>query len=139
MGRTSTYTDSIADEICIRLSEGEPLAEICRDAHMPAVRTVSDWKEANESFSANFARAREEGFDAIAARVRRTARGKKAEEGGDSSGDVLRDKLIIDTDLKLLAKWDYKRYGDRINADHTSNGESLIFNIGTVFTPKDTE
>jgi hypothetical protein len=42
-----------------------------------------------------------------------TARGKDAQDGGDSSGDVQRDKLIVDTDLKLLAKWDPRRYGER--------------------------
>lgn len=67
-----------------------------------------------EEVSAAIARARILGHDAIAARTRQTARGKTADEGGDSSGDVQRDKLIIETDLKLLAKWDPKRYGDLI-------------------------
>jgi hypothetical protein len=64
---------------------------------------------AHEDVSRAIARAREDGFDAIAASVRMTARGK-----GESTADVQRDKLIIDTDIKLLAKWDPKRYGDRM-------------------------
>ena len=107
MGRPSLYTPELAKEIAERLSNGEPLAQICRDDHMPAVRTVSHWKEADDSFKADFACAREEGHDAIASRLRETARGE-----GESTDDVQRDKLIIDTDLKLLAKWD-KRYADR--------------------------
>jgi hypothetical protein len=67
-----------------------------------------------EEVSAAIARARVIGHDAIAARARQTARGKTDDEGGDSTGDVQRDKLIIETDLKLLAKWDPKRYGDLI-------------------------
>lgn len=116
-GRPSTYSDEAAEVICERLSKGEPLAEICRDPDMPAYRTVYHWMEANSGFSASIARARGEGHDAIAARLRMTARGKTEDEGGDSSGDVQRDKLIIETDLKLLAKWDPKRYGDRIQHD----------------------
>jgi len=112
-GRPTTYTPEVAAEIIRRLSEGEPLAVICRDEHMPAVRTVSDWKAAHPDFSAEFAQARDLGHDAIAVRIRATARGKVAEEGGDSTGDVQRDKLIIDTDLKLLSKWDPRRYGDK--------------------------
>lgn len=108
MGRPTDYTDEVAQEICARLAAGAPLAVICRDDDMPAVRTVSHWKAAHPSFLADFARAREAGHDAIAARARETARGL-----GESSGDVQRDKLIIDTDLKLLAKWD-KRYSDRV-------------------------
>lgn len=114
MGRPSSYTPELHAEIIDRLSHGETLADICRDDHMPAVRTVSDWKEAHKDFSADFARAREDGEDAIAARTRQTARGKTAEQGGDSTGDVQRDKLIIDTDLKLLAKWSPKRYGEKL-------------------------
>jgi hypothetical protein len=40
-----------------------------------------------------------------------------AEEGGDSSGDVQRDKLIVETDLKLLAKWN-PRYRDNHVVEH---------------------
>ncbi len=113
-GRPTDYTDAKAQEIVARLAEGEPLAVICRDDGMPKVRTVSDWRKAHATFSADFARARDAGFDAIAQRARLTARGKTETEGGDSSGDVQRDKLIIDTDLKLLAKWAPKRYGEKL-------------------------
>lgn len=68
--------------------------------------------DGDEEFSAAIAHARLEGFDAIARRIRATARGR-----GDSTQDIQRDKLIVETDLKLLAKWDPKRYGDRLNVD----------------------
>ena len=40
--------------------------------------------------------------------MRRVANGEKAKDGEPmlSTGDVQRDKLIVDLDLKLLAKWD---------------------------------
>ena len=113
MGRPSIYSDELFQEICDRLSEGEPLAQICRDEHMPCVSTVANWEDQREGVSASIARARRLGFDAIAARARVTARGKTTDEGGESSGDVQRDKLIIEADLKLLAKWDPRRYGER--------------------------
>lgn len=115
-GRPSLYTPEIVEEICDRLSQGEPLEQICRDDHMPASRTVWAWqygtgatkiKAIPEEESAAITRAREIGFDQIAYNVMNTARGK-----GDSSGDVQRDKLIVETDLKLLAKWLPKKYGD---------------------------
>jgi hypothetical protein len=59
----------------------------------------------------------------IAARTRETARGF-----GDSSGDVQRDKLIIETDLKLLAKWDPKRYGDRLDLGN-ADGQPFQINV----------
>lgn len=127
-GRPSTFTQEAAAEICERLSNGEPLAQICRDDHMPAYRTVSDWRANNEAFSADFARARDDGFDAIATEC--------LEIADDTSGDrkivgrdgeerevcdtefVQRSKLRIETRLKLLAKWDPKRYGDKVDVNH---------------------
>jgi hypothetical protein len=108
------FTQAHADEICARLSQGEPLAQICRDEHMPAARTVRDWKARMPEFKAAVDDARDEGYDAIAYRLRATARGHAADKGGDSTDDVQRDKLIIHTDLQLLAKWDPRRYGDKL-------------------------
>lgn len=120
MGRQTTATPEAKQEILDRLTVGEPLADICRDDHMPAVRTVSSWKKLDPAFDADFAQAREDGHDAIAARTRHTARGT-----GESSGDVARDKLIIETDLKLLAKWD-KRYSDKLKHVGGDDGDSPI-------------
>lgn len=124
-GRPSLFTQAIADEICERLSKGEPLAEICRSDNMPAVRTVSDWKQANPDFSANFARVREEGFDAIAAACMKIADDGSNDTYVDADGMVKTDydivqrsKLRIETRLKLLAKWDPKRYGDKVDVNH---------------------
>lgn len=120
-GRPSKYTDAIAKEIVARLSEGEPLAAICRDDHMPGVTTVWEWQRSKPELSEAIARAREVGFDTIASRLRETARGQ-----GESTADVQRDKLIIDTDLKLLAKWDPKRYGEKLAHVGGSEGDAPI-------------
>lgn len=120
-GRPSKFTETLADEICERLSEGVPLAVMCREDHMPHRSTVSGWCTDHPEFAAQYALAREVGFDAIACRVREIARGV-----GESTKDVQRDKLIIETDLKLLAKWDPKRYGDKIDLNATGAGEIRI-------------
>ena len=114
VGRPSAYTPELAEEILLRLSNGEPLAVICRDDHMPCADTVREWGRKDAEFSLAYARARATGFDTIAWRARQTLRGKTAEAGGESTGDVQRDKAIADFDLKLLSKWDPKRYGEKI-------------------------
>lgn len=132
-GRPSTFTQEIADEICRRLAQGEPLAQICRDDHMPAVRTVSHWKEASEAFKAHFACAREEGFDQIAADcldiADETSNDTLCTEHGDRPNTewISRSKLRIETRLKLLAKWDPRRYGDKITQEHTNPDGSGLF------------
>jgi hypothetical protein len=127
-GRPSTFTQEIADEICRRLSKGEPLAQICRDDNMPAVRTVSDWKASNPDFSADFAHAREEGFDAIAAECLDIADDTRedtlyGERGPHANTEwISRSRLRIETRLKLLAKWDPKRYGEKMQLTGDGGG-----------------
>ena len=125
----------IEDEIVRRLSDGEPLRSICRDEHMPAWRTVYDWISADSDFSARIARARETGADAIAEDIldivddSRNDWMEKKNNDGDCIGHQLngdhvqRSKLRAEMRLKLLAKWQPKKYGDKIQADLNHSGE----------------
>lgn len=88
---------------------------------MPHRSTVIEWAEKLPEFGRRIAHARATGFDEIARRARLIARGDKA---AGSTGDTQRDRLIVDTDLKLLAKWDPKRYGDLLKLGGPS-GEAL--------------
>jgi hypothetical protein len=130
MGRPSKYTKAIIEEICERLSKGEPLAAICRDEHMPDQSTVWDWSKEREDVSQAIARAREAGEEQIAIDCLHIAddNGKDkrivAEGVQTTDTDVIqRAKLRIDTRLKLLAKWNPKKWGDKV--DVTTDGKKL--------------
>lgn len=109
---------------------------------MPAVSTVSDWKAAHKDFAVAIARAREDGFDAIAAECLAIAntplegveKTEKADGGIEvKRGDMLgHRKLQIETRLKLLAKWDPKRYGERLEVAGDPKNP-----LGVVVTVKD--
>ena len=126
-GRPSLFTDELGAEIAERLSKGEPLAAICRDDHMPAVRTVNDWREQNEAFSALIATECLEIANTPIEGVTLVTKedGKTEERRGDMLGHR---KLQIETRLKLLAKWDPRRYGDRMTGDfnHTVKAAVVI-------------
>jgi hypothetical protein len=125
-GRPSKYTQELAHEICERLADGEPLRQICRDDHMPAWQTIYDWMnrddalgEAGVGLSVAIARAREMGQDAIAEEIYIETclePERILSEGGGrvDSGYVQLIKARADIKLKLLAKWNPKRYGDRV-------------------------
>ena len=126
VGRPTLYTSDLVDRICERLSVGEPLAQICRDKGMPGLSTVYDWQSADKDISGRFARAREAGFDQIAQDALDIAddgsRDYKPSEDGRELPDhdhIQRSKLRVETRLKLLAKWDPKRYGERIAQELT--------------------
>lgn len=118
MGSNITkYTKEIEDEIIERVGNGEPLRVICRDKGIH-YSTVYDWLKEYTTFNQRFARARDDGYDEIACRLRETARGN-----GESTGDIQRDKLIIETDLKLLSKWSNK-YSERMRTEVTGTGDN---------------
>lgn len=69
VGRPSKYTDELAEQICLRIADGESMRRICRDADMPDKETIRRWKRENEAFRARFARAREDAADSYADRM----------------------------------------------------------------------
>jgi hypothetical protein len=120
------FLQEVADAICERIAEGEPLRAICREEGMPTDRTVRNWVVEYPEFASAIARARLAGFDVIAETCLEIAddsrndymekAGKDGEAGGVAfnAEHVQRSKLRIETRLKLLAKWDPKRYGEKI-------------------------
>lgn len=115
----------ILDKIIYRLREGEPLAAICRDPDMPSASVVYEWCDADPGAAGAIARARELGEDAIALDILRIADGKSPIEEGKPS-DAQRDKLRVDTRLKLLAKFNPKRWGDSTQIKHAdADGNKL--------------
>jgi hypothetical protein len=113
------------------MTAGEPLASICRsDPKFPSVSAWGDWCNEDKSLGIAHQRARADGFDAIAAETLKIAEtpmmgstevtlhdGRVEIRKGDMLGHR---KLQIETRLKLLAKWDPRRYGELLklgNAD----------------------
>lgn len=96
---------------------------------MPNWRTIYNWMEAHPEFSARIARARDLGMDAILEDALRIAdtpcEGIETETSDDGRvkekrGDMLgHRKLQIETRLKLLAKWNPKKYGDKLQSEVT--------------------
>ncbi len=124
MAYPSKRTPEVEAEILRLLSSGKPLAEICRsDERFPNPSTWRDWCDEDQALAIAYARARDDGFDAIAVETLSIAdtplegvRVKIAEDGKteETREDMLgHRKLQIETRLKLLAKWDPKRYGDK--------------------------
>ena len=114
----------IIEAVIQGISKGEPLREICRRDGFPNYSVVYDWMKEDENFSQRFARARDEGHDAIAEECLSIADNASNDwmEANDPdnpgyrlNGDhVQRSKLRIDTRLKLLAKWNPKKYGEKL-------------------------
>lgn len=119
------------------ISDGKTLRSWCRLPGRPKWRTVYHWTTKDPEFAARIARAREMGRDAMAEDAYDTLAEIKAgqivtiEETPETDKDgkpigtlitkktVTEDmlghrKLFVEGTLKLLAKWDPKKWGDRV-------------------------
>lgn len=104
------------------LRKGTPLTVICSADGMPCDDTIRIWADGDEELARAIARAREAGFDQIAIDALAIAdevseRDTIVTDRGDEMPNkewLMRSKLRVETRLKLLSKWDPKRYGDRL-------------------------
>lgn len=114
----------IVDKICEQLAEGTFLAEICRAPGFPAPRTVQEWRDADELINAEIALARETGEERIAWDAIAIVDGKKPVDGVPP--EAARDKARAEIRLKVLAKFNPKRWGDGIQLRHAdADGQKL--------------
>lgn len=157
MAKPSVYSQEILDAICEELAKGRPMTVICRELAEQgtalAPRTVRDWAnerdedgkptERGRHVSAALAAARELGEEALAEEcleiadtplegeeTKTDAKGKVIEV---KRGDMLgHRKLQIETRLKLLAKFNPKRWGDKVSQEISGPGGGPVETITRV-------
>jgi hypothetical protein len=120
-------------EILKRLSEGESLRAICRDAHIPARDHVANWCVVDpEGFGAQYSKARELGAHQMADEVLEIADNSKRDliEKTDENGNTVyvadrevleRSRIKIDARKWYLDKLFPKQFGDRVTHDGAVN------------------
>jgi hypothetical protein len=102
----------MAEQICERIAEGEPLTRICKDRQIPAYRTVLGWRVANEEFSHLYARARQDAADTLADQIRELAGRVEKGELEPNAG-----RVAIDALKWIASKLKPREYGDRSQID----------------------
>lgn len=132
-GETHKYTQDIADKICKLLAEGMTLREVCRQDGMPPESTVRGWVvDDREGFSAQYTRAREIGYHAMADELLEVADNGSNDwmlrKDDDDHGKELyvlngehvqRSRIRVDTRKWLLSKALPKIYGDKQQVEST--------------------
>lgn len=117
MGRPSTFTQEIADEICEGLIEGKSLRSICLRDDMPSAGTVCRWLGDSQTFREQYERARDAQADTLADEIIDIADDGSNDFMGDDekyNGDaVARSKLRVDARKWVAAKLKPKKYGDK--------------------------
>lgn len=120
MGRPSTYTPEMGDEIAKRCVM-KSLNAVCKDEGMPVASTVYLWLIEHKDFSDKYARAREarafrrlESVDAIMAKVKKGAL------------DPAAARVLLDAIKWQAAKENPRALGDKLDLHH---GGSVGFSL----------
>lgn len=123
LGRpVESVPQEMATQICEWIANGKTLREWCRIDGNPTWTTVYRWMEKDEDFAHRIARARELGHDAIAEETIEIIDTFPVEAVSDSgsrldSGHVAWMKNRVEQRMKLLAKWNPKKYGDKVGVE----------------------
>jgi hypothetical protein len=138
VGRPSTYTPDIVDRICEAIVEGESVKSIGKREDMPTATCIMNWLNRHPEFVDQYARACEvrtliyarEALD-IADTVLHAEKVKTLPDGSIEriSGDAVeRSKLMVETRLKLMSALNPKRFGQKVDVNHTGQItlESLV-------------
>jgi hypothetical protein len=122
-GRPEKYgVEEWSGKICERIAEGESLVNICRDPKFPSYSTVLVMLEKHSDFSGRYARARGDQADRFAMEIVDIA---------DSCDDPAKARLQIDARKWVASKMLPKKYGDKIDLEHSGEVE-VVVRIGGV-------
>ena len=128
-GRPSEFSQEIADAICERIAEGDSLRTICFDDGYPDKATVFRWLAKHQTFSDQYARAKEAQTDAFAEEILDIADDASNDfmevhhgdnEGWRENGEAIRrSQTRIEARKWLMGKMRPKKYGDRVQTEVT--------------------
>lgn len=107
---------AIKDRVCLEITEGKSLRSICQADDMPNADTIRVWLLEDGEFSAQYARAREEQADFYADEIIDIA---------DTAKDANLARLQIDARKWKASKLQPKKYGDKIDVNHSGSVEHL--------------
>lgn len=125
-GPLARFADVIADPqamvaIVQKLTDGKTLKVIAKDWAVPYGK-LAQWIVEDADRTAQYEGALRIWADALAQEAIAIADEQSEAEkqgGGTYDPDVGRDKLRIETRLKIASKWDRSRYGEKVQVQHS--------------------
>jgi len=123
----------LLEEIADHIASGKPMSVKLREISERIGkrldrRTVNQWRKAHEEVGAMFDEARDAGFDEIADEMLAIADDGSNDYRLDEKRGLMldqehiqRSRLRVETREKLLAKWDPRRYGNKLDLNHSGS------------------
>ena len=139
MAYTDKDKDNIFEYVCQEIEKGRALRNVLKDENMPSTSTFYQWLDNDEVKAKQYARATEVRadiiFDDILAIADENTNDTSINENGIEvvNNDVIqRSRLRIDARKWVLSKLNPKKFGDKIQTEHS--GEIKGVNLSSLST-----
>ena len=149
-GRPTDYTPELAAIICSKLASGESMRTVCKSDDMPSRTTLFLWISKHETFSNQYAIAKQEAAEALAEEMFDIADDGSNDWMEQHSKDaglaaykvngesIQRSRLRVDVRKWYISKIKPKKYGDTIQQEITAP-EGVQFNMSFGGKPPETD
>lgn len=145
VGRPSSYTKEVGDQICSLLADGQSARSICRQLGMPNWSTLWRWSRDIEEFRSQYAEARQLCLEAWAQDIVIISEDQSRDLQPDGKGGfksdntaVNRDRLRVDTRKWILSKLLPKQYGEKTVTEITGKDGGPIQTQAVDAPPQET-
>ncbi len=137
--------DKIFDYVCLEIEKGRALRNVLKDENMPSTSTFYQWLENNTDKAKQYARATEVRADIIFDDILSIADENTNDTFVNDNGievvnnDVIqRSRLRIDARKWVLSKLNPKKYGDKIQTEHSGEITTNVISLGNGIKPNET-
>ena len=139
MAYSKEEIEEVFSLVMTRIIEGESLRAILRDKDTPSPETFYKWISEDDTKAKRYARACEYRADAIFDEIIEIADETSNDTIIDDDGNerpnhewISRSRLRVDSRKWIASKLAPKKYGDKLDIDHTTLGESInIISLGS--------
>lgn len=145
MAYSQKEIDNIFNYVCSEIEKGRALRNILKDENMPSTSTFYQWLDSNSDKAKQYARATEIRADIIFDDILSIADDNVNDKYTNDDGveltnhDVIqRSRLRIDARKWVLSKLNPKKFGDKIQQEHSGEVTTNVISLGSGIKPNET-
>jgi len=145
MAYSTKEIDNIFNYVCDEIEKGRALRNVLKDNDMPSTSTFYQWLDNNKDKAKQYARATEVRadiiFDDILSIADENANDTYVNDNGIEvvNNDVIqRSRLRIDARKWVLSKLNPKKFGDKVQTEHSGEITTNVISLGSGIQPNET-
>jgi len=143
MAYSEKEIEKIFNTICTEIQNGKALRNILKEKDMPSTSTFYEWLDLYDTKAKQYARACEIRADAIFDEIidiaDETSKDTIVTEKGEIPNNewISRSRLKVDARKWIASKLNPKKYGEKIQQEHSGEITTNVISLGSGIKPND--